>query len=84
MVDCRCLSCGRRFESRRKARCCSASCRKKFLRRLRAAPPRPDKPTAFLPGDPEKVEVMRQRWAAGRQIHHPRDADHWIERMDDE
>jgi hypothetical protein len=34
----------------------------------------PDTPTAAMPGTPEKIEVMRQRAAAGRQVFHPADA----------
>lgn len=31
-------------------------------------------PTAALPGTPEKVEVMRKRYANGEHLHHPKDA----------
>lgn len=32
------------------------------------------RPTAALPGTPEKVAVLESRAAAGQRLHHPRDA----------
>jgi hypothetical protein len=40
----------------------------------KAPPPLPPGPTHFLPGTPEKVEVMRDRDNRGYAVHHPDDA----------
>jgi hypothetical protein len=37
-------------------------------------PPLPDKPTAALPGTPEKVGVLTDRARHWRRLWHPRDA----------
>jgi hypothetical protein len=36
--------------------------------------PLPPKPTRFLPGSIQKINVMSRRWSSGYQIHHPDDA----------
>lgn len=36
--------------------------------------PLPKTPTRFLPGTWEKIEVMKERLAAGYHLHHPDDA----------
>lgn len=36
--------------------------------------PVPPEATQALPGTPEKIEVMRQRFLVGQHIHHPGDA----------
>lgn len=35
--------------------------------------PDPPEPTAARPGSLEKIDVMRDRWAAGYHLHHPDD-----------
>jgi hypothetical protein len=37
----------------------------------------PDHPTDAVPGSPEKIRVMADRVAAGRQIFHPADTVQW-------
>lgn len=72
MVECE--ACGRRFFLRTDVRMSSRTCMRCNVLRSAGGGSRTPQPTTALPGTPEKVEVLAQRFARGESLHHPDDA----------